>query len=119
MVQQKLDQPPGETRSSSFRTNAALDRLINEAARRRGLSTTAYIRRAAAAIATFDLEASWEDAMADEPGFGLYGERPGRAVIRPDGHGFGPWQVTGLTYHFPGDEHSEPRRADGKLDAAS
>lgn len=114
LVQSKLDKPQDQARTNCIRTNATLDLIINRAARARNLSVTAYIRRAAVAVACADLGIDWDSAMADEPGFGLYGERPGRAVIRPDGRGFGPWWVTGLAYHHPEDELSEPRSSDAR-----
>jgi hypothetical protein len=97
LVQAKLDREPVGTRSSAIRVNARIDRAIKDAAAARNMSVTAYIRRAAVAFAVADLDLSWDTVMIDEPGFGLAGENPGRAVIRPNGHGFGAWQIVKLT----------------------
>lgn len=104
LLASKLDKPPETARSTAFRTTPAIDRILNEAASRRHMSVSAYVRRAAVAIACRDLGLNWDEVMQDEPGFGIYGERPGRAVIRPNGHGFGAWRVTGLETHHPDDQ---------------
>jgi hypothetical protein len=99
LLQSKLDRPPAGTRTSAIRTNAAIDKAIKDAAANRNMSVTAYIRRAAVAMAVYDLGLEWDAVMSDEPGFGVFGENPGRAVIRPEGHGFGPWKIREVSPH--------------------
>lgn len=95
---------PETSRSTAFRTNPRIDRALNEAAASRHMSVAAYVRRAAVAFAVVDTGIAWDEVMTDEPGFGIYGERPGRGAIRVDGRGFGPWKITALeSFHHDDD----------------
>lgn len=74
------------------------------AAERRHMSVAAYVRRAAVSFAVKDLGLSWDEVMAGEPGFGVYGSPPGRGAIRVDGRGFGKWKIAQLE---PFDENDD------------
>lgn len=68
------------------------------------MSVAAYVRRAAVAFAVHDTGVPWDEIMHDEPGFGIYGERPGRGAIRVDGRGFGSWKIVTLAPYHHGDD---------------
>ena len=68
------------------------------------MSVAAYVRRAAVAFAELDTGVPWEETMEGEPGFGIYGERPGRGAIRVDGRGFGPWKIVKVESHHQDDD---------------
>jgi hypothetical protein len=68
------------------------------------MSVAAYVRRAAVAFAEHDTGELWDEVMSDEPGFGVYGERPGRGAIRVNGRGFGPWKIVKLESHHRDDD---------------
>jgi hypothetical protein len=85
--------------STGVQLDGPSNEVIRAAARRRGMSPSAYLRRAAVAFATFDLDRDWDEVMADEPGFTAFGKNMGKSPYRPNGHGFGPWKVLGLEAH--------------------
>lgn len=67
-----------------------------KAARRRGLSMEAYIRRALASVMVYDLGLDWWELMTDEPWTQEYGS--GLRERRPlAGAHFGPWQIDGMS----------------------
>ena len=99
-----LQAPRGEAIVvSGIRLNPQQQALVNRAARARGMSPAAFMRRSSIAMACHDLGEDWERAMVGEPGFGAYGRPPGQRPYRPEGHGFGKWIITGLRKAFPGD----------------
>lgn len=91
--------------TTALRLDGPSNRVIRKAAKRRGISPAAYIRRSAVAFALYDLQqdAAWDTVNADEPGFTAFGVHMGRAPFRPNGHGFGPWRITGLRKHHADD----------------
>jgi hypothetical protein len=69
--------------------------LAMKAARRRGLSFEAYLRRAIAAVMVYDLELDWWELLADEPWVAVYGA--GLREVRPlGGAEYGPWHITAM-----------------------
>ena len=52
--------------STGIQLDGPSNEIIRAAARRRGMSPAAFIRRAAVAFATFDLDGDWDEIMADE-----------------------------------------------------
>lgn len=68
--------------------------LILEAAKGRAMSMTAYQRRAALAVARYDLGFDWATELCDEPGIATF--VGGRAATEYAGFGFGPWLITGM-----------------------
>jgi hypothetical protein len=89
--------------STGVQLDGPSNEVIRAAARRRGMSPSAYLRRAAVAFATFDLDRDWDEVMADEPGFTAFGKNMGKSPYRPNGHGFGPWKITGVEAHHADD----------------
>lgn len=72
--------------------------LVDASCRKRGISRAAFIRRAAIAFAVADFDLDWDDVMNGEAGvvpFGSVGI--GDRVIDPNGQGFGPWKIEGLS----------------------
>jgi hypothetical protein len=82
--------------STGIQLDGPSNEIIRRAARRRGMSPAAFIRRAAVAFACYDLDADWDEIMVDEPGFTAFGRNMGKSPYRPNGHGFGHWRITGL-----------------------
>jgi hypothetical protein len=72
--------------STGIQLDGPSNEIIRRAARRRGMSPAAFIRRAAVAFACYDLDA----------GFTAFGRNMGKSPYRPNGHGFGHWRITGL-----------------------
>jgi hypothetical protein len=71
--------------------------VVQSAARARGISMAAYIRRAAVAFAVYDGDLSWDETMADEApvkGFAV-DALPDPATA--GGQGFGDWQIKDLS----------------------
>lgn len=68
--------------------------LVLEAAKLRGISMTAYQRRASLAFAAHDLGFDWDLEMAAEPPVGSF-VRPG-AGTKCAGSGFGAWRIRAL-----------------------
>lgn len=67
-----------------------------KAARRRGLSMEAYIRRALASVMVYDLGLDWWELMVDEPWTQEYAA--GLSERRPlAGSHFGPWHIDGMS----------------------
>lgn len=91
--------------TTGLRLDGPSNRVIRKAARRRGMSPAAYIRRAAVAFALHDLDRDegWDVVNADEPGFTGFGVNMGKSPYRPNGHGFGPWRILGLRKHHDSD----------------
>lgn len=91
--------------TTGLRLDGPSNRIIRRAAKKRGMSPAAYIRRAAVAFALHDLdqEHGWDTVNADEPGFTAYGRNMGKSPYRPNGHGFGPWRILGLGKHHADD----------------
>lgn len=67
--------------------------IVVEASRIRRMSIAAYIRRAAYAMACFDLGIPLEDALSRDP---RVTRETGFAVDDPDGVKFGPWEIDAL-----------------------
>jgi len=68
--------------------------LVMEAAKRRNISITGYMRRAIMAFVVRDLGLNWEKVMDDEPSTMEYTD-PFRAQHDLRGTGRGEWQITG------------------------
>jgi len=68
---------------------------IAEAARRRDMSITAYLRRAAIAFAAYDLGLDQQQMLVDEPATRLKSEGP-RTNRLQQGRGHGDWKILGL-----------------------
>lgn len=83
-------------RSSAINYPASLFPLLVEAARRRGMSVTAYQRRAVLAFAVWDLGLDWMHELEDE---GPIAPPEGQVISREParGRGFGRWKITGLS----------------------
>jgi hypothetical protein len=80
-----------------FRARIALSAapIVVRAAAERGMSVSAYIRRATLAFAAFDQGLDLSDILADEPATRLKSEAPG--MEREDGgRGHGQWVIRGL-----------------------
>lgn len=74
--------------------------LVLEAARMRGMSMTAYQRRASLAFAEHDTGFDWLHEMRAEPPVGSF-VKPGSG-IKSDGLGFGYWRIVRLDDHTDG-----------------
>lgn len=68
--------------------------LLMEAARRREVSPTGYIRRAMLAFIAHDLNMPFERVLATDPRFSPPGSR--RAIDDPEGKLGGPWDIEDL-----------------------
>jgi uncharacterized protein (DUF1778 family) len=84
--------------SISVNVDAEQHRLIQEACRRRGISMTGFMRRAAMSFTAHDLELVWDEIMADEQGVKPFAEIGDPAQFRGNvplasGKGFGEWQI--------------------------
>lgn len=103
-VQQQIIHDRG---MSSAKTSVRIDRLTTrvpvgfrsltmKAARQRGLSLEAYIRRALASVMVHDLDLDWWELLADEPWVTTYAG--GLNERRPlAGAGFGQWHIDGMS----------------------
>lgn len=83
----------------NFRVRVPLQwvKLMQKAARSRGMSTTGYMRRAIMSWVSHDLNMDWFELMEDEPNVA-----PGRpAASNPHvflgGEGFGAWRIVEAT----------------------
>lgn len=96
---QMASQEPLRTPRKSIAINYPNDLyvLVLEAAKARGVSMTAYQRRASLAFAEYDLGFDWLREMQAEPPIGSF-VRPGVGV-KSDGIGFGAWQIVSLRAH--------------------
>lgn len=68
---------------------------VTKAAADRGMSTSAYIRRAALAFAAFDLGLDLAELLQDEPATRLKSDGP-RTNLLEAGEGHGNWTIEGL-----------------------
>jgi len=91
--------------TTGLRLDQPSNTLIRRAAKKRGMSPAAFIRRAAVAVALHDLdeEGRWGEVNRDEPGFTAFGRNMGQAPFRPAGHGFGKWRITGMEKRYADD----------------
>jgi hypothetical protein len=85
-------------RSVAVNYPTGLYAVVRDAAKRRGMSMTAYQRRASLAFAVHDLglDASWAALMVEEPAVTGYVTGADKPL---DCAGFGPfgaWRITGL-----------------------
>lgn len=79
-----------------FRATKSQVAATTRAARKRGISTEGYIRRAVLAMVCHDLGIPWDEMMADEGPVGRFG-RGGVHDREPKrGKGFGEWQIERL-----------------------
>lgn len=69
--------------------------LLIAAAEKRGLSLSAYVRRAAFAFVVSDLGLDWIELMRDEPRIRQLGEFSADPE-RAEGFGYGAWKITTL-----------------------
>jgi hypothetical protein len=69
---------------------------VTSAAANRGMSTSAYIRRAALAFAAFDLGIDLDQMLSDEPATRLKSEGPKTNRLE-GGEGHGNWRIEGLS----------------------
>lgn len=87
----------GRTRRSvGLNFPVELHAVIMRAARERGLSMAAYVRRAALAFAVKDLGLDWDETMKDEPGLRKFGEITRDAGDKLAGSGYGRWKIAAL-----------------------
>jgi hypothetical protein len=73
--------------------------VVTRAAKKRGISKSAYVRRAAAAMAAHDLGLDYYQVMKGERGTMPYGVRGGKADETGkslDGLGYGVWSISEL-----------------------
>lgn len=76
-----------------------LYKIVKDAAEARDMSLTAFLRRAALAIATVDQGLDWQTIMQDEPAIAPFVQGGARTGQRKAGFGNGPWKIEGLTEH--------------------
>lgn len=78
----------------SLRSTHEFTALVRRAARRRGMTNAAYVRRAVAAFIASDLQMPFEDVCETFPAPKVEGST-GIGVIWPrdDGQGYGNWEV--------------------------
>lgn len=76
--------------------------VLTAAELRGGLSLTAYLRRAALAVAAYDLDLPWQAVMANEPRVRMMDVegKPYSAVSGP-GLGFGAWIIPEMREYRP------------------
>ena len=100
-----VDESTPKIITTGLRLDGPSNRIIRQAAKRRRMSPAAFIRRAAVAMALYDLGKSdeWSTVNADEPGFTAYGVPMGKSPYRPNGHGFGPWRIERVSKHYDDD----------------
>ncbi len=98
------------SRMISVNWNETLYGIVKQAAEARGISLSAYVRRAAAAMACYDLGLDFYTVMKDERGTRGYGQRGGRAdeiAESSQGRGFGLWEIQELADERPADSDAE------------
>lgn len=77
--------------------------IVKDAAEARDMSMTAFMRRAALAIATVDQGLDWQTVMQDEPAIAPFNQGGARTGVRKGGLGNGPWKIEGLSEHVQRD----------------
>lgn len=88
--------PDERLKMMTFRSSGAFVAILSKAARRRGMSNSAYARRAIAAFIASDLEMPFEDVCATFPGVVHRSlSKDGVVWPRDDGKGYGNWDVKG------------------------
>lgn len=77
-----------------FRTTEQWGMLLSRAARHRGMSNSAYVRRAVSAFIASDLQVPFEDVCQMTPGV-VHEARTNKGVVWPpdNGKGYGKWEV--------------------------
>lgn len=88
--------PDAFTVTADFLPGAA--GAVIKAAGARRLSPTAYVRRAALAMAAHDLGVPLTDLLQRDP---RMSRQSGHPIADPKGDRFGPWCITGLTGGTP------------------
>lgn len=88
------DRPPERMTRLGVRTTGEFLILLSRAARRRGMSNSAYVRRAVSAFMAQDLQMPFEDVCAASPGV-KHVKYTNQGVVWPrdDGSGYGKWEV--------------------------
>lgn len=87
------------TRMISINWTEDLYVVVTRAAKARGISKSAYVRRAAAAMAAFDQGLDYHTVMASERGTRAYGDltaHPADAQRSLAGQGYGTWKIKEL-----------------------
>lgn len=72
--------------------------LVSEASMGRQMSTTAFIRRACLAFATYDFDLDWDETMANEQSVAGFGTNTSTASKKA-GSGHGPWVIGSASEH--------------------
>ncbi len=101
------------SRMISVNWNDTLYLVVKNAARMRGISLSAYVRRAAVAMAVYDLGLDYFTVMKDERGTRGYGDRggnPEEIAASAQGRGYGSWEIKEL-------EDDRSAEGGGELDA--
>lgn len=88
--------PDERMKMFSFRATGDFIVVMSRAARRRGMSNSAYVRRAVSAFIASDLEMPFEDVCALHPAVER-AELTKNGLVWPqdDGKGYGNWDVKG------------------------
>lgn len=95
----KLDaQQKRDRRSIAVNLDNDQRSAVIRAAAARGLSMSAFLRRAALAVAVHDGHGDWFELNAHERRVRPLGDK-GSDPIRAAGSGFGPWRITGMEEH--------------------
>lgn len=91
--------------TTGLRLDQPSNAVIRRAAKKRGMSPSAFMRRSSLAVALHDLgeEDRWGEVNAEEPGFTSYGKNMGQAPFRPAGHGFGKWRIVSMEKRYADD----------------
>lgn len=80
----------------SFRATGKFIVLLSKAARRRGMSNSAYVRRAVCAFISADMQMPFEDVCALVPAVERAGlTKDGLVWPQDSGEGYGKWDVKG------------------------
>lgn len=88
------ERPPERMTRLGVRVTGEFLILLNRAARRRGISNSAYVRRAVSAFIAQELQMPFEDVCATSPGV-EHVKFTNKGVVWPrdDGRGYGKWEV--------------------------
>lgn len=93
--------PKEDKRKLSFHVYGLFESYLGRAANRRGMSHSAYMRRAIGAFIAYDLQIPWEEmastfpAVVYDPTKTTYSD--GLVVSqRDDGKGYGQWEIQSL-----------------------
>lgn len=70
--------------------------LVGDAARMRGMTKGAYVRRAAMAFVLFDMDLDYDTVMGVEPPMRPYPGTLDQPVAAKHGMGYGFWKIKGL-----------------------